>query len=145
MSALEQHRTAAIVVGAEPLTSWRPSDRRLRRIVDAIACVGASDVGLVLDELRAREPNWPWPSYVGDLLERWDERLDALDGHRRLLQLGGLVIEAFATLDASVDALIAARTEAEHALALANRASDLFEREARALGVPLGVSVRSAA
>lgn len=141
MIALEHQRAAAIVLGAEPLTAWRPSDKHLSAIVDCVARVQAEratigalvDVGDVLDELRAGDPAWPWPAFICDLLARWDEHVEAAAGRRNLLALGRLAGQTCAALEVRVDALLKAREEADRALSLANRACDLFEREARTL------------
>lgn len=131
---IDRHRVGALIIGAAPLSAWRPRDRQLAQIVDTIAVVVASagtehaDAGLSFDVLRELDPDAPWASILDRLMTDYDARAAQIACvHARQLA-ERYVQERRAALDAAHDDLAVALERARDASAGLRRALDLWSQ-----------------
>ncbi len=131
----ELYRTGGIVLGAEPISSWRPADPHLRTIVDGIDVLHGFtgkrlvDVGLLADLLRSDDDSVEWLPLLRYLMERWDDVQCFLARWSHAFAASAEVFRLSRALRTRVDRLERARAAAEKTLAELHAACDRFEME----------------
>ena len=131
----EVWRTGGIVLGAEPLSKWRPHDAHLRAIVDGVDILhdltGAPlvDVGVLADLLRADDEAVEWASLLLYVMHRWDDVQEFLARWAHAALAAKDVFRFSKVLVHRVDRLERAREAAEKSIEALHAACDAFEGE----------------
>ena len=131
--AEEAFRVGALIVGARPMTAWRPRDARLRAIVEAAELVaqslGSPDIGIVVDVLREVDPHFAWSPLIHSALALFERAVDSMGRAERLANAALLVDAAVARCGDAWDRLATASDDLDQALALAVATAKQIARE----------------